>query len=382
VWPAGQTTTVTISGAGFGGGSGIGASNGSVLINSSYQMTWNPISWSDNTIVGNVTPNPLDPGESATVTVLNGNYGMGFQAAPATQSQGVSVQVAPQGQTGLSCPPTVTKGMPATCSVYGVAANRITGWQFVGGGATVTGAGGSLTWSGTMVVSGTVSVTISNPALNISSAQITVNARPWHVAPDPAVQVPGNVLVVAGRTIILPIPPAPQGDLSGLGYSGFQASALPFRTTTVQGGPNRGFTYYASPLQWGDKFFHYVINTDLANESSQFSMNQCGVNGIISWSDLITQTKRHEYNSVSQSHYGYYSASWNTNNVGEYFESRVAMPGFDLNVFNQETGSQLSARFNTIASDTAVEPYPVNSSETGVFLGNINYGPNFQSCTP
>jgi hypothetical protein len=101
--------------------------------------------------------------------------------------------------------------------------------------------------------------------------------------------------------------------------------------------------------------------------------------GFISWANLLAQTRRHEYNSATESHYGEYSNSLTTNNPGDYIEARVAAPGVDLNAFDQSTRSGLDALYAQIRNATAVEPYAVNDSETGTFLGNINYQP-YASC--
>jgi len=76
-----------------------------------------------------------------------------------------------------------------------------------------------------------------------------------------------------------------------------------------------------------------------------------------------------------QSHYAFYSNSLSSNNLGDYLESQIAAPAADLDQFATNTQSGISSRLNTIQSATAVEPYPVNYSEAGSFLGNINYTP-------
>jgi len=103
-WQTGQLNTVTITGAGFGGGSGIGATQGTIRITSQYNMNWSTISWTDNLIIGTVTPDANDPGENVTVSVNGGDYGMGFQS---NQGKGVAsspgnATVGPSGQPAIS----------------------------------------------------------------------------------------------------------------------------------------------------------------------------------------------------------------------------------------------------------------------------------------
>ena len=124
-------------------------------------------------------------------------------------------------------------------------------------------------------------------------------------------------------------------------------------------------------------------------------MHQCGLtvptdpapnpSGIISWVNLLTETKRHEYNSPvptpAQSHWAEYSISMNKsqNNPGDYVESQVALPNASGGL-NSNTIAGITSRLNQILADTSVEPFYVNQDDTGQLLGNINYGPNYTTC--
>lgn len=82
----------------------------------------------------------------------------------------------------------------------------------------------------------------------------------------------------------------------------------------------------------------------------------------------------------------------NSNNIGDYYEARVAPPGTDVKAFTIETNQNLTQLFNLVIAGSAgtegqvlppgtlVQPYPVNYSATGQLLGNINYGPNYAPC--
>ncbi len=271
----------------------------------------------------------------------------------------------------LTCtPPSVTRGDSVTCTVSNASAGSVSGWSFTGGGATIQGGGGTLSSSGTMVVSGTVSVTITGLSTPLS-AEISVTPRSWHTAtPNP----------VLNTTIVLATPPQTFGDLGSSvpAFGNFSYSA----PTTITAGPNTGFTYYTTPLTFRNLSFTYNINSDLQNQSSTFSQHQCGnynltssPYGYISWSDLDTQTIRHEYNSNTQSHWAFFNNSMNANNPGDFFETQVAVPNVSASDFNSATNAGVSALGAQILSDAEVQPYGCNYSETGVFLGNVNWIP-------
>lgn len=140
---------------------------------------------------------------------------------------------------------------------------------------------------------------------------------------------------------------------------------------------NHGYAYFASPLTMSPFDFRYTINPDLENSGSVFSQHQCGSGGFISWSNLITQTRRHEFNSTTQSHHAFYSNAMNSSarNPGDFVESRLAPPGANLADFDGATQNGLATRYAQIFTVTNVEPFAVNESETGIFLGNINFEP-------
>ena len=80
-WPTGMTTSVTISGSGFGG-VGSGSAQGAVtLVPQTYPVSFSYSSWSDSTIVLLVTPNSNDTGQTVSVSVTGGTYGSGFLPA-------------------------------------------------------------------------------------------------------------------------------------------------------------------------------------------------------------------------------------------------------------------------------------------------------------
>jgi hypothetical protein len=275
--------------------------------------------------------------------------------------------------TKLSCPSSVTRGGSVTCSVSNPpTGSTFSNWKFTdSSNNTVAGSGSTSSWSGTMVTGGTVSVKVTASGGSTTlSAGITVTNRNWHINAASPTEVPN------GTFITLPVPPQSGGTDSGLGYSSWRATFNGISYSTIaDGGPNRGYTYWPSNLTFSTFNYQYEVNPDLENSNSTFSQHQCGKNGFISWSDLLTQTRRHEYNSTVQSHYAFYSNSLSSHNPGDYLEQQVAAPGANLNTFATNTNSGINSRFSTVQSDSAVEPYPVNYSETGTPLGNINYAP-------
>jgi hypothetical protein len=68
-----------------------------------------------------------------------------------------------------------------------------------------------------------------------------------------------------------------------------------------------------------------------------------------------------------------------SNNPGDFVESRIMFPGASQQQFDQDTRTQLDAKYTAIGNQAdSTEPYAVNESETGAFLGNVNYSPYTQ----
>jgi hypothetical protein len=107
---------------------------------------------------------PINPGQicsgGGTLPTCPSTYPQATQAATVFQ---------------LTCSPTsVVRGGSTTCTAAGVSASQITGWSFSGGGQDVTGPAGTLSWSGTMAVGGTVT---ASTAGGTASQQVTVSPR-------------------------------------------------------------------------------------------------------------------------------------------------------------------------------------------------------------
>lgn len=280
----------------------------------------------------------------------------------------------------LSCPSTITRGSSVTCTVTPSTVS-VTNWKFTDGTNTVVRSTNTttLSWSGAVVVAGTVSVT-ANQSLTLS-AHITVTRRNWHTAAASPIEVAN------GTFRLLPVPPSPSGSDGGVGASQeiTENSAFSGVAFISDGGPNNGYGYYVTMPSFQTSY-SYEINPDLENTGSTFYQHQCGnystsnPSGYISGSNLLAQTRRHEYNSSTQSHYVFYSNSLSgTSNPGDYVESRVATPGTSPSSFDSATGSELNTLYQNILNAFSVEPFPVNDDANGNFLGNINYAP-YASC--
>lgn len=96
-------------------------------------------------------------------------------------------------------------------------------------------------------------------------------------------------------------------------------------------------------------------------------------------SNLLSGAVRHESNSIANSHYSEYVEALKANNMGDYLEPPVAPPGTNLQQFDNDTLNGMTQYQADISRLFLVEPYAVNESATGVFLGNINFYPE-QPC--
>jgi hypothetical protein len=273
---------------------------------------------------------------------------------------------------------------------------RVTAWAFTpdtgqkagspapAGSPVVQGPSGRTTWAGALVANGSISVSISG--FGTLQQAIEVDPRAWHTQPPAATEVPNGKLVVQGQLVTLPVPPTPTGDDSGLGKFGWAIDPGTLSIYTIPlasdgtNGPNTGYWYVTAAPGYTTLFASYIINPDLENGQSTFSMHQCGTGSWISWTNLLTQTKRHEYAGASQSHYAEYKTALNTNNPGDTLERYVAIPSKSQAQVFDEVRALLSTLSSTIGTAVLVEPYPVNFNEAGRSLGNINYGPQYATC--
>lgn len=295
------------------------------------------------------------------------------------------------GNNYVSCSPSslpitfVARGGSVVCTATGPSGSTFSGWKFTDGSNTVKGTGTSSTWSGVMVTSGTVSVTVTSKGqATIVSTQIVVTPRSWHTKPATPTEVPNKTFYD------LPEPPQPtqtqSGTESGTGESHFDLLDFTMQPTSISdNGPNNGYTYFTS-LNFGTFDYMYEISPDLENTTSAFYRAQCGdhptnPDGYISGVNLLTQTNRHEWNSSTQSHYAFYSDTLNKNNPGDLVESQVAPPGANVQNFTNTTVNAVQSDITAVYNHFQVQPFAVNQSETGGYLGKINYEVNGRYAT-
>ena len=287
----------------------------------------------------------------------------------------------------LNCPPSVTRGATATCTLTGHTASN---WSFKDGqGNTVTRSTNttSLSWSGTMVTSGTVSVMSSAGRL---SASITVTNRSGFTFTAVQPHKETNPYTCVSSTGVSPIlsvnnPPQPAVG-SNFDYIGQYCDIEDYSynfTTISDNGPNNGFSYITSGTN--NASFHWIIAQDADNPSSAFYLAQCGNynsstrTGFISGSQLNTNIVRHESAPV-QGHYGNYVNVQNNsaNNVGTGLESAVNLSSGST--FTNWVNTYIAPRISALhASTQSPEPYDANHDQNGVYDGPINFQP-YASC--
>ncbi len=361
----------------------------------SWQASWSSSNPSVMTVDGSGKVTGISVGSAgitanfAPISPTTGNICVESGAPPPSCPTGYTpVASAPANVGTLGCTPSsVTRGSNVTCSVSGAPTGAtFSNWKFTDSSNNiVAGSGSTNSWSGTMVTSGTVSVSVAVGGNSTPlSASVTVNNRNWHTGPATAGEVANGTLIT------LPVPPQNTGDDAGLGYFKWHyvLNSGPQYSTINDNGPNQGYTYWPSNQIFSTWNFQYEINPDLENTGSTFYQSQCGnynattnPNGFVSGSNLLAQTNRHEWNSSTVSHYAFYSISLNSssNNPGDFLEQQIAPPAANLNNFATNSNSGITSRLSTVTSDSQLEPYPVNDDAAGNFLGNINYAP-YTSC--
>ena len=291
----------------------------------------------------------------------------------------------------LACTTPVTRGQSATCTVTGPSGTTASGWKFSDGtNPAVTSSSTNLSWAGTMVTSGTVSVTAMPPsgASTLLSATITVNNRTnfAFTAVNPT-QLSGNsITCYDGTNVNLSTPPVPN---SMEGYSCADLAYSYTFATVNDNGPNNGYEYVTSASDaYGGKptQVQFIVVSDLLSATTFYNA-QCGnysssnSSGFIAGSQLKQNVFDHEQGSVL-SHWTEYRDAQNnsSNNIGVVLESTTAPPPSSGNSFAQNAGDAAKQR---IAQAVSGEPCggTVNkdSSQSCATCGAINYSP-YQSC--
>lgn len=293
----------------------------------------------------------------------------------------------------LTGPSSVTRGGSATFTIQNASSNaQISNWQFsdVTNTVTRTTGTGNTTWSGIMVKSGTVSVTVTKGGQTFPlSKSITVNARTgFAFSAVSTSKVANGSSNGDGGTISVPNPPVANQEIGRF----YLRQGLNYKTASIaDGGPNENFKYVTSVSPTtsggGTTAYLYVIAPDLENTSSTFYVKQCGnynaqtnPNGFISGANLLAGTVRHE-SGATNSHYQNYVTAQNSaaNNLGVVGETQTGAPSVSFSTFTNDVGTTLGAKISAISQAAQVEPCAVNYSATCVLQGYVNYSP-YQSC--
>ncbi|HKW17787.1 MAG TPA: hypothetical protein VJO35_09790 [Terriglobales bacterium] len=293
----------------------------------------------------------------------------------------------------LTCSPsTVTRSGSVTCTAVGPSGSTFSNWKFSDGTNTVNGSGTNSTWSGAIVTSGTVSVTITSSGQRAyPSASITVNGRSnfAFTAVNPTQQAGNSITCYDGSTTTLVSPP----NSTSVEGASCANQAFGFTTTQVSdNGPNNGYQYVStvsnsdgtSPTQ-----FPFIVVTDLLSTSTFYNA-QCGTyastntSGLIAGSQLNQDVFDHEQGSVL-SHWTEYRDAQNDNgnNVGTAMDNTVGAPGTGTSAYNDAVSNAAKAAISRILTAGENEPCGgspnKDSSQSCAFCGNINYSP-YQSC--
>jgi|RhiMetdeSRZDD1v2_1073273.scaffolds.fasta_scaffold00076_6 hypothetical protein len=307
-------------------------------------------------------------------------------------------------------PNPVTRGEQATFRVLGAHRATFEGWRYASlqdGEVLRQTNTGAVTWPGVIVAGGRGSVTVkmAGRTIPISSDEVQVLPRSgWAFEAEQATKKDWPFTTPDGH-VLNPVNP-PTGVYPVAGAMGLDLAwgGLPAEATApiADQGPNHGFKFIRTQLSdIGVKgppsqpitvptAFYWVLVPDLENPTREFFQMQCGdyvpatqMGRFISGDNLQAQTIRHE-SGASASHHRHYVDAQNDplNNLGIFAEAAVKGPNVSDQQFKDDVAAGLQTRVTRIYAATQVEPYGVNMSDTGQFLGEINFAPNYVACPP
>ncbi|HEY0781817.1 MAG TPA: choice-of-anchor D domain-containing protein, partial [Thermoanaerobaculia bacterium] len=234
-------------------------------------------------------------------------------------------------------------------------------WTFTDTGGTPVqrGASNITTWSGTLVTSGTVSVTVNQGEHTYTpSASVTVDKRTGFAfaAVQPRkVPLPQSC---GQAPIVFPSPPADTSDV-GRSCLDVEASRTPAQVT--DSGPNQSYRYIGEAHDTSDYF--YVLSADVENTNGDFFRHQCGDYtpatgaGFISGAQLLADAQGHE-SGATNSHYQEYVDAQNdpAKNLGVGLEAMVGLPTESQTSFLNRADTEAARRRDVIMAAYAVEP--------------------------
>jgi hypothetical protein len=313
---------------------------------------------------------------------------------PLTEFGNDQVIVQPQ-PSQLQGPTSLSRGQSGTFQVINQGMNSITNWQFVPSDSSLptidrSSGAGSATWSGPIVASGTVRVTVGGQTLT-RSVQIQARDLTTPTVDPQQVSIGAPSGACQSAVFNLPVPVA-----NGHGTMGaFCLEQLgQVIMNTVPDGPNTGVKWVESmasgnALRW---LYRWVVHPHIDNLNCGFSLQQTGTfhpvnnpNGLISGANLRANVIRHESGS-SASHYAQFAAANanSSNNPGAGVEGMLAAPSVQLSAFVNQVNQELASRRDAIGSATTnPEPPGGDRDAGGNFQGFINFGPySPANCNP
>jgi hypothetical protein len=293
------------------------------------------------------------------------------------------------GVAKLTCPSSLFRGSTATCTVTPSSGVTVANWKFTDSNNTVvtrTTTPNSLTWSGTMVTSGTVSVTATTSGGTPTplSAIVTVSSRPNFSFTAVSASKRSNPYTVGGCSISVPTTPSAGNNL---GYACVDQYFTDVPAQVTDNGPNQGY-WYVQVATNGATAFNYIIAGYLDNSNSAFATKQCGNynagtnTGFISYAQLVSNTYQHESGTLLGHYIQYKSTQDNpANNVGVAVESVVGSPGITQAQFDSTVLGVAQSKGGIIASAMSSEAcnHDVRLDTSCVFRGFINW-PTYATC--
>ncbi len=267
----------------------------------------------------------------------------------------------------LQGPTSVTRGQSGTFTVVNARASQVTSWSFSdGANPAVTGPNATLTWAGTMVSGGTVSVVVTQRgAPTTLTKNITVNARNnFSFNAVPTNEVANGYNCGQGCDLNVNSTPTAGGDAAG---KFALVQQFNFQPNAVTGGPNSGYKYITSIVNSSNNIntaYYYTISADAKNPNSAFYKAQCGnynaqsnPNGYISGVNFLANVSNHEAGATN-SHYGNYTTAQNDplKNIGNVAESQIGPPSEGTQPFTNRIVGVLGGKLNDILTAAQVEP--------------------------
>lgn len=321
------------------------------------------------------------------------NYDLGdthvtlFNQGPCDQTPVLNVSAA-----------SVVRGTSATFSLAKVCSTAsVRDWSFTAGKNTVNrGASSERSWSGTMVTSGTVRVTVEQGGrIHNLDKSITVNPRTdgWKFTAKPATKFEnGKYTYKVGNEPLqtLTVPDPPTGTENGDAFGRFSLNLrFSFGFDAPADGPNKGWRYITGATDSDasavpqNSTFAWTITPKLEDPQSDLYRAQCGRDDFISGPQLLANTKAHESGTTKSHYLSYVNAQDDpANNVKVGLEAVVGPPSETEIDFKNRVSAEGVARINKIVSAAKQEPCPdVTHDESCTKKGKINYAP-YQPCSP